>query len=89
MITPLKRSSKDDIAMTEADETIRQSVKPERSAIEPELFREMITTLAFYKAEQRGFAPGHELADWLEAEQEILGDPSLLQNSMDSGEKAR
>ncbi len=26
---------------------------------------------AYYKAERRGFAPGHELDDWLEAEQEI------------------
>lgn len=27
---------------------------------------------AYYKAENRGFAPGHELEDWLEAEQEFL-----------------
>ncbi|MGZ8906849.1 MAG: DUF2934 domain-containing protein [Methylobacter sp.] len=28
--------------------------------------------LAYFKAENRGFAPGHELEDWLEAEQESL-----------------
>jgi hypothetical protein len=36
--------------------------------IDPELRREMVATAAYYIAEQRGFAPGHELADWLAAE---------------------
>jgi hypothetical protein len=31
-----------------------------------------ITELAYYKAERRGFEPGHELDDWLEAEREFL-----------------
>lgn len=31
-----------------------------------------IAELAYYKAENRGFAPGYELEDWLEAEQEFL-----------------
>jgi len=26
---------------------------------------------AYYKAERRGFAPGHELEDWLAAEREV------------------
>ena len=30
-----------------------------------------IAELAYYKAEQRGFAPGHELEDWLAAEAEV------------------
>jgi hypothetical protein len=30
-----------------------------------------IREAAYFKAEKRGFAPGHELDDWLEAEQEI------------------
>lgn len=29
-----------------------------------------IAELAYLKAENRGFEPGHELEDWLEAEQE-------------------
>jgi hypothetical protein len=29
-----------------------------------------IAELAYYKAEGRGFEPGHELEDWLEAEGE-------------------
>jgi len=31
-----------------------------------------IAELAYYKAERRGFEPGHELEDWLEAEQELM-----------------
>jgi hypothetical protein len=31
----------------------------------------MIAVAAYYKAEQRGFAAGGELTDWLHAEQEI------------------
>ena len=31
----------------------------------------MVAEAAYYKAAQRGFAPGHELADWLEAEADI------------------
>ncbi len=30
-----------------------------------------IAEIAYYKAESRGFAPGYELNDWLEAEQEF------------------
>jgi hypothetical protein len=35
-------------------------------------FREMVEVCAYYKAEKRGFKPGHEIDDWLEAEQEII-----------------
>lgn len=31
-----------------------------------------IAECAYYKAESRGFTPGYELEDWLEAEQEFL-----------------
>lgn len=51
------------------------------SSIEPELFRQLVAARAFYKAEQRGFEPGHELEDWLESEQELLNDPSLLERA--------
>ena len=33
--------------------------------------RRWIATAAYLRAEQRGFAPGYELQDWLEAEAEI------------------
>ena len=31
-----------------------------------------VAELAYYKAESRGFEPGHELEDWLEAEREFI-----------------
>jgi hypothetical protein len=33
----------------------------------------LIATAAYYRAETRGFQPGHELQDWLAAEREIDG----------------
>ncbi|MCU0836087.1 MAG: DUF2934 domain-containing protein [Chromatiaceae bacterium] len=50
---------------------LQRSVSPiptRRSGIgaDPQRIREA----AYFKAERRGFAPGHELEDWLEAEQE-------------------
>jgi hypothetical protein len=32
---------------------------------------ELIAEIAYFKAQQRGFVPGHELDDWYEAEQEL------------------
>jgi hypothetical protein len=31
----------------------------------------LIATAAYYRAERRGFLPGHELEDWLDAEREV------------------
>jgi hypothetical protein len=45
----------------------------------------MIEQAAYYRAEQRGFAPGAELQDWLAAELEIeraLGEPTLLEHQL-------
>jgi hypothetical protein len=36
--------------------------------IEPDARRALIAELAYYRAEKRGFDPGHDLEDWLEAE---------------------
>jgi hypothetical protein len=33
--------------------------------------QEAIARAAYFKAERRGFEPGHELPDWVEAEEEI------------------
>lgn len=35
-----------------------------------------IAELAYLKAERRGFNPGHDLEDWLEAEKECLFNES-------------
>jgi hypothetical protein len=45
----------------------------------------MIAEAAYYKAEKRGFYPGNEIQDWLEAKREIIalvyGDKSVKNNS--------
>jgi len=43
-----------------------------RKTGEPEDRRhDEIAVAAYYRAQGRGFAPGHELEDWLEAESEV------------------
>jgi hypothetical protein len=44
--------------------------------IDQELRRGMIALAAYYRAERRGFAPGHEAQDWLAAESEV--DAALM-----------
>ena len=55
----------------------RQKLKPSLSKTLKQqidqLYREQwISDAAFYKAKARGFVPGHEAADWLEAEQSYV-----------------
>jgi len=33
---------------------------------------QMIAEAAYFRAAQRGFAPGHELGDWLDAEEDVI-----------------
>lgn len=42
-----------------------------QARVSAEECRMMISQAAYFRAEQRGFAPGHEVEDWLAAEQEI------------------
>lgn len=39
----------------------------------PENLRQLISEAAYYRAKRRGFAPGHELEDWIQAEAEVMG----------------
>jgi DUF2934 family protein len=45
------------------------NVSAERS---PEEMRRLIEEAAYYRAKQRGFEPGHELEDWIQAESEVM-----------------
>ncbi|MGZ8270829.1 MAG: DUF2934 domain-containing protein [Methylophilus sp.] len=38
--------------------------------------RSRIAERAYYKAEARGYEPGHEIQDWIEAEAEIQAEVS-------------
>ena len=42
-----------------------------RKYVDPDKFREMVAERACFKAEKRGFAPGNEMEDWIEAEWEV------------------
>ena len=47
----------------------KSSTKPVESFTDER--RRRIAMAAYYRAERRGFAPGHEVEDWLAAEAEI------------------
>jgi Protein of unknown function (DUF2934) len=58
------------------------SVKPP-TPIDPDQRRAKIALAAYYRAESRGFAPGCETEDWLEAESEV--DTMLTLGAVSSG----
>jgi hypothetical protein len=41
------------------------------SRLSPEEVYRLIQESAYFKAKERGFAPGHEVQDWIEAEAEV------------------
>ena len=43
-----------------------------RADLSPDELRKLISEAAYYRAKQRGFAPGHELEDWIQAEAEVM-----------------
>ena len=53
-----------------------QSVTPKpdsnRSEASADDIRKLIAEAAYYRAKQRGFQPGHELEDWVQAESEVM-----------------
>jgi hypothetical protein len=44
--------------------------------VEMEARREHIAMIAYCRAKDRNFEPGHEMEDWLKAEQEVNADSS-------------
>jgi len=42
-----------------------------RAEASAEEIRKLIAEAAYYRAKQRGFEPGHELEDWVQAESEV------------------
>ena len=47
------------------------TVTTARADVSAAEIRQLIEEAAYYKAEERGFAPGHELEDWIAAEAEV------------------
>ncbi len=68
----------------------RQQLQPRRASgatlIDPERRRALIAEAAYFRAERRGFAPGHEAEDWLAAEIEV--DTALTVGVLPSGKPA-
>jgi hypothetical protein len=55
---------------TPPQDTILSPTAPSTPINLPDCYTK-IAEIAFYKAEKRGFEPGHEIDDWIEAEQEL------------------
>lgn len=53
----------------QGDGEVQPGSEPPISAQEREL---LVARAAYFRAEKRGFAPGRELQDWVEAEAEVL-----------------
>ena len=43
-----------------------------RVELSREELQKLISEAAYYRAKQRGFEPGHELEDWIQAEAEVM-----------------
>jgi DUF2934 family protein len=59
-----KRAPRKPVAVGGGKPTLTRFVGPEQRAA-------LIAEAAFFRAEKRGFAPGHETEDWLAAETEV------------------
>jgi hypothetical protein len=51
--------------------TPKPDTSPRAEATAEEV-RKLIEEAAYYRAAQRGFVPGHELEDWVQAEFEVM-----------------
>lgn len=49
----------------------RETSANTQAGLSPEEVYKLIQESAYFKAKARGFAPGHEVQDWIEAEQEV------------------
>ncbi|HWA37438.1 MAG TPA: DUF2934 domain-containing protein [Burkholderiales bacterium] len=56
-----------------SDKPVTGNVTPPAEQPAPEDVRRRIEMNAYFKAKARGFQPGYELQDWLEAEREVRG----------------
>lgn len=67
-----KRAPRKTLSITKAEPIFTPFVDPGQRAM-------LIAEAAYYRAEKRGFMPGHETEDWLAAEAEV--DAGLLQGA--------
>jgi len=67
-ITPSRKRAR---SRTSSDSANSPATAPSDAAVADEVRRAMISEAAYLRAEQRGFASGYELEDWLLAEREV------------------
>ena len=67
--TPTKTAAKTPATTTARPQSFTGNA---RADISPDELRKLISEAAYYRAKQRGFAPGHELEDWIQAEAEVM-----------------
>lgn len=75
--TPRKATPKPDSrAAAPRKPTSEQRSAPTESNLRnddaPEEMRKQIEIAAYYRAKERGFEPGHEVEDWVQAESEVM-----------------
>lgn len=59
--------------LSKTKERNKYAINPENIVVvQMPYFDDGISKLAYFKAEKRGFVPGYELNDWLEAEKEYI-----------------
>ena len=68
--TPRKAAPATPRPDTKASTSTASSVRTEASSDD---VRRQIAEAAYLRAKERGFEPGHELEDWVEAESEVMG----------------
>jgi hypothetical protein len=80
---PARRKSRRQAAERTAQELVAMPPKQQiieahlRERIDPARHQAMVAEAAYFYAEHRGFEPGHELDDWLAAEDQICATLSL------------
>lgn len=72
---PAVRRARRPVAKAATAATKRRTPVPKAAEpAPPEANRQaMVRMAAYFRAQQRGFAPGHDLEDWLAAEAEVAG----------------
>jgi hypothetical protein len=58
-------------AVDDISEESTQDSPPHSVPFPEDTINQKIAEAAYFRAERRGFAPGYEIEDWLEAEKEI------------------
>ncbi|AUB82562.1 DUF2934 domain-containing protein [Candidatus Thiodictyon syntrophicum] len=65
--TPRRRGNSGHVPLRTIQEPHAASQRPPMDELLP-----VISQAAYFRAQRRGFAPGHEVDDWIAAEQEVI-----------------